>query len=91
MNEKIKTQWENAIRTKNIETIKKISTERRMEIFFKNAENKIFAKIYDDFGEITEENKEKIMRPEFLDAYKMSINPRYNKEQFREILSRYLK
>lgn len=91
MNEKEKTQWENALRTKNIKSIKKISTERRMEIFFKHAENKIFAKIYEDFGEVAWENREKIMRSEFLDAYKMSINPRYNKEQFREILTRYLK
>ncbi len=88
--EEEKRIWNNAVRTKNHETIKKISIERQIKRFFENFEKKLINIIYQDFPEITTKNPEKILRPEFIDAYKMSVNPRYNKKQFHEILKKYL-
>lgn len=90
MDEKTKIQWQNTIRTKSEEKIRQIATERKINFFFKNYENQINKLIKENFDEIENIDPQKIQNPDFIEVFKMSINPRFNKKQFREILIRYL-
>lgn len=90
MNEKEKKIFSRAITVKDFEKIQKITTERRLKIFQKIFDDMLIERVKSDFREIPQLDETKILREDFLESYKMSIHPTYNKSQFHEILKKYL-
>lgn len=98
-NEKIK-QFDDYINSNNEKWIEKLLMENLVIYFNWIYHEKLKLKISDELkSNLLKDNKEidlekidseKLERPEFLEAYKMAKNPKYNKEQINHLLIEYL-
>lgn len=98
-NEKIK-EFDDYINSNNEKWIEKLLMENLVIYFNWIYHEKLKLKISDELkSNLLKDNKEidlekidseKLERPEFLEAYKMAKNPKYNKEQINHLLIEYL-
>ena len=95
---KLLNQFDNCVKTKNIESCEKLLIENFIQyfdlIYHKKLKIKILSSLkkflWDNDLHVDNIDNAKIDRADFIEAYKMSLNPQCNKQQINILLRDYL-